>query len=414
MSGLESPTHQPPIWLRAIVQLVLISALLRVTISSVAPALPVIQQALGLDAAAAALTSTLPLLCFGLFAFAAPALLRRFDIELTVTLLVVLLLAGAAIRFSPTWWGLFGGTVVIGIGAAIGNAVVPVAIREFYPRRANRYLGLFSAGLSVGASLGAGATMPLIGAGFAWQVAINVWIVLNLLGLVWWLIGWRIAHAEERTAEALRPDDAPDSLGIRQVARRGEVWLICAHMGAQSALFFALMTWVPSWLQAQGQDASASGLVLSVFSLASLPGAILGARVIETRFWRGVLVVFTVIIVGALALLCFNGLPGATWLVWAGALVAGACQGALLTISLTFITGYRETRAIPAVSALANGVGFLVAAVLPFGLGWAAGRLGALEPVIWSVVALPVVVVALTFALKLRAQRPASGASMAV
>ncbi len=250
MSGLESPTHQPPIWLRAIVQLVLISALLRVTISSVAPALPVIQQALGLDAAAAALTSTLPLLCFGLFAFAAPALLRRFDIELTVTLLVVLLLAGAAIRFSPTWWGLFGGTVVIGIGAAIGNAVVPVAIREFYPRRANRYLGLFSAGLSVGASLGAGATMPLIGAGFAWQVAINVWIVLNLLGLVWWLIGWRIAHAEERTAEALRPDDAPDSLGIRQVAWRCS--MICAHMGAQSALL-APPTSVPSWLQAQGR-----------------------------------------------------------------------------------------------------------------------------------------------------------------
>lgn len=410
MPGIEQPTRQIPVWLRAISQLLLISVLLRLTIGSAAPALPLIQDALGLSPTVAALTGSLPLLCFGLFAFAAPALLRRFDIEFTVTALLVLLIVGAAIRFSPTVWGLLGGSVVIGIGVALGNAVVPVAIREFYPRRAGRYLGEFSAGLSVGASLGAAATMPLIEAGLAWQIAINVWIVANVIGLVWWLIGWREAHQDERTAAHLRPPDAPTPLPLSTVVGRGEVWLICAHMAGQSALFFTLMTWLPSWLQARGLDASASGLVWSVFSLASLPGAIVGARLVETRFWRPVLAAHTIIFVSALALLCFNGLPGAGWLVWLGALAAGAAQGAMLTISLGFITGYHQVQAIPAISALANGVGFLAAAALPIAFGWAAERLGTTDPVIGGLLVLPLVLVAITVGLRSRSRATVAGA----
>lgn len=394
--GLPADT---PFLLRAIVQLLLVAALLRITITSVAPALPLISDALGLSPAVAGLTSTLPLLCFGIFALLTPSLLGRFDIEATVTILLVLLTLGAAIRFIPTTTALLGGTVVIGVGAAIGNAVVPVAIREFYPGRAGQYMGLFSAALSIGASLGAGVTMPLIGAGQPWQVAINVWIVLNVLGLVWWLIGWRFARKGERTAPQLRPANAPATLPIRAVAGRPVVWLICAHMGVQSAMFFALMTWGPSWLQSQGLDANLAGLVFSVFSLASLPGAIFGGRLLSTRFWRPVLLGYVVVFVSAAAALGFNGF-GVPGLVWLAAVVAGAAQGAQLTMSLTFITGIPELAAVPAVSALANGIGFLIAAIWPFGLGWAAQQLGVLGPIIWSVALMPLAALALAFAIK--------------
>lgn len=397
----------PPVWLRAITQLVLISALLRTTINSVPPALPLIQDALGLSPTVAGLTSTLPLLCFGIFALVTPMLLRRFDIEATVTILLVLLIVGALIRFSPTVWGLLGGTVVIGIGAAIGNAVVPVSIREFYPRKASTYMGWFSAALSVGASLAAGATMPLIGAGLAWNVAINIWLVLNVIGLIWWLIGWRAAAEDDRTAAHLRGPDALPHRGVAEVIGQPRVWLVVAHMAVQSALFFSLMTWGPSWLQAQGLDASTSGLVFSVFSLSCLPGAIYGARLISNRWWRPVLIVYTVVIVGALALLGFNGLPGASWLVWAGAVIGGVCQGALLTTSLTFITTHPDAPAIPAVSALGNGGGFLIAACWPIGLGLVSQWLGGWTPVIWSVVVLPVAATLIAFALKGHGRQPA-------
>lgn len=397
-SGIER-VPSPPVLLRAIVQLLLIAALLRTSINSVAPALPLISAQLGISATVAGLTSTLPLLCFGIFALATPWLLRRFDIELTITILLVLLSLGTALRVWPTITGLLGGTIIIGIGAAIGNAVVPVAIREFYPRRATRYMGLFSASLSIGASIAAGVSMPLIRAGLAWQFAINIWLVANVVGLVWWLIGWRSAHAGERTAPQLRGAQASSNRPIRQVIGQPRVWLTCAHMGVQSAMFFALMTWGPSWLQAAGRDASSSGLVLSVFSLASLPGAIYGARLITSRWWRPLLAGYTVVFCLAVALMCFNGLPGAPWLVWVGTLVGGVCQGALLTSSLTFITGHPDARAVPAVSALGNGIGFLIAASWPIGLGLASDRLGTLTPIIWSVALLPLAAALISAAL---------------
>ena len=63
------------------VAVVLLGANLRAVFSSLPPLLEDVRADLGLSAAAAGLLTTLPLLCFGLLAPLAPALIRRISIE---------------------------------------------------------------------------------------------------------------------------------------------------------------------------------------------------------------------------------------------------------------------------------------------------------------------------------------------
>jgi CP family cyanate transporter-like MFS transporter len=97
------------------VAIALVAFNLRPAVASVGPVLPDIRADLGLTAAAAALLTMLPVLCFGLLAPAAPRLARRFGIE-WVLLGVLFVLVGSLIgRVLDGSWLLFIGSAVAGV-----------------------------------------------------------------------------------------------------------------------------------------------------------------------------------------------------------------------------------------------------------------------------------------------------------
>lgn len=395
-----------PFYLRAIVILVAVSMMLRLTVNNVAPVIPVIQKDLGLsDALAGLVVGSLPLFVFGVFAFATPSLIRRWGAPKTIAILLAIVVAGTVIRFIPTTTALVGGTIVLSIGVGMGNAVVPVAIRAFYPRRATAYMGWFSVGLNLGASLGAASTVPLmLTFGLSWNAAISVWFVAILLVLAWWLLGWGL---DRRRAVPILVEGGDDTVaGVGAMFRSPRLLAIAAHMGVQSAMFFSIMTWGPTWFQVAGATDAQSGVILAVFALAAIPGALLGPRLLEFRRWKAVLIGYGIIFLPAVTVMGFFGF-GNTVLGWAATLVAGVCTGAHLAMSLALIAGYPDVTKVAGLSALANGVGFLLASIWPVGLGALAEQLGGWEVPIISVVLMPIVTLAITFAInqKFQAER---------
>ncbi|GHK52433.1 hypothetical protein KPZU09_21690 [Klebsiella pneumoniae] len=135
MSSVISSTGRRPALL--IAGILLIATTLRVVFTGAAPLLDAIRSDYGLTTAQTGLLTTLPLLAFGLVSPLAAGVARRFGMERSLLLAMLLICAGIALRL-PSAALLFIGTAVIGCGIALGNVLLPGLIkRDFAACRAD-------------------------------------------------------------------------------------------------------------------------------------------------------------------------------------------------------------------------------------------------------------------------------------
>lgn len=368
-----APRHSPPADARhtsgiVLVGLLAVSLLLRSPIAAVPPALEAITTDLGLTPTTAGFATTLPLVCFGVFAFVAPALSTRVGSPQTIWVAVALLGAGVALRSLGAVAAFFVGITLIGLGIAIGNVMVPAVVRAEFPTRMASVMGRYTVALQVGAAAGAAATAPLMsGLGWSWQAALGIWLVLVLVILLVWSAAIVSARRSVPPGEARRPA-VPTRLAA--VARRRRTWGIVVVMGGPSLVFYSLLTWLPTQLTGYGISRTSAGFLLALFTLLGIPGSFLGPRLVGSpRGGWGIVALLSGYAVGVLGLLA----PGTAV---AGVILCGLCQGPVLSVSLTFIAHQRDAADVPAVSALAQGVGYLVAATGPAVLGSLFGSTG--------------------------------------
>lgn len=390
----RAPEEQTgPWWLSIIVVLFMVSFTLRVVVNNVAPALDIIAADLQLSKATAGLTSTLPLLCFGVFAFLTSPLMQRFGSSVTILLALGALFAGTALRAIPTFPGLMIGTALVGIGAAIGNVTVPVAIRDYYPHRAPVLTSWYSIGLTVGAAVGAAATIPLIELGLPWNWAVSVWIVLLALVGAWWVVAFRRAQPNPQSSANVNAE-SPQAVPMRGLLRYWYVWAICALMSLQGGMFFLVMTWLPTWLTEEGFSPATAGSITGVWSLMGLVGALIGPQILRLPGWIAVELVYLVIFLASGITLGYGGF-GSAGLAWGAAIVSGICEGVILSQTFAFITGQSNPAIVPGLSAFSNGVGWLLSAGMPSAFGYLASVTGSWDLAIWLTFLIPLVFVAI-------------------
>ena len=116
---------------------------------AVAPVLRDLRAETGLSSALAGLLTTLPVLCFGAFAPAAPRLARRIGLETAVALSLLLLAAGIALRLLSPLALLFAGSLFAGAAIAFANVLLPAYVKREYARP-GVVMGVYSASLNIG------------------------------------------------------------------------------------------------------------------------------------------------------------------------------------------------------------------------------------------------------------------------
>lgn len=338
------------------VAIVLITINLRLAISAVPPVLDDIRAALGLSTTGAGLLTTVPVLCFGLAAPLAPRLARRFGQEALLVAALVAVLAGIVIRIPESLVALFLGTIVLGVGIAVGNVLLPSIIKR---RSASpgTLMGLFTASLSISGALGAAFTVPLEEAFGSWTWALAVWGVVVLVALAVWLPDVRRAGA------------GPTAGSATAVRLRGDrtAWLVTGAFGLQSLLFYAHLSWIPDIFRDAGLSSAEAGAMLSVSMLLGIPASlvtpVIAARLPDQRL-LGV-VAPALWILGLAGLIADPG--GASWL-WM--VLTGIGQGMGVSLTLTFVVlRAPDGASAAALSGMAQGVGYLIAAAGPFIVG---------------------------------------------
>jgi MFS transporter, CP family, cyanate transporter len=325
----------------------------------VPPVVDEITADLGLTAAAAGLLTTGPVLCFGLFAPAAPVLARRLGAERVLLVALVPILIGLLVRAGSSTTALFAGTLIAGAGIAVGNVIVPAVLKARFATSVGPLTGIYSAALGGGAAIAAGLTVPIQSAlGVDWRAALAFWALPAALAIV--VVIAALVRDRATTTARGEPGAALSLLGD------GLAWQVTVFMGLQSLLFYAALAWLPSILSDEGYGAETAGGLLALYLIGGVPASLL-SPVVAARLQTqsGLTALTTAGMAAGLA-----GLILAPQAAWAWVALLAVAQGGSLGIALTIIIlRAPDPRRAAELSGMAQTIGYGLAAAGPLALG---------------------------------------------
>jgi MFS transporter, CP family, cyanate transporter len=336
--------------------LLVVAANLRPSLTGVGPLLAPLRAALELGPALGGLLTTLPLLAFAAISPMVPRLAARWGPERLLWGALVVLTLGIAVRWVPVVIGLFAGTVLIGAGVAVGNVVLPSLIKRDFPHRVGLLTGAYATVMGAVAAVASGVAVPISRlAPGGWRTALGCWIALALVAVVLW---FPRARTSRPAGETIRGHRLPWGSAL--------AWAVTAFMGLQSLGFYVVVTWLPQVFLDSGVSAAGAGWLLFLFqAVAVVTGLAVPAVLRFAADQRAVAAVSS-----AVSLTGYLGLAVAPrWaLLWTVVLGLGA--GSCLVLALAFLSlRARDAATAGALSAMAQSIGYLLAAAGPIAFG---------------------------------------------
>ena len=341
--------------------ILLIALNLRAGLAGVGPLVGDIRNATGLTNTALGFLTTLPLIAFGVVSAVTPVVSRRLGVDRSLALALALIGAGALTRsFAPVIL-LFGGTLALGTGIALGNVLLPVVVKRDFPRRASSMTSLYSSGMGVGAMLAAGLSVP-IARSIGWRGSLAIWSVPAAIALLTWLL-----HLSRRGRS--RDEWGSGARTPRPLGRSLLAWQVAAYMGIQSFTFYIVLAWLPDLLQSRGMGAAAAGWMLALSQATGIAGSAL-VPLLAGRFHDHRRIVWCLGAVESIALVGLSVARLASLdVVWVSLL--GFVLGGTFALSLLFlVVRAADAEASAELSGMAQSAGYLIAATGPatFGL----------------------------------------------
>ena len=350
---------------------------LRPQLVGIGPLIPGIQLDLNTSHAVAGLLGTIPVLCMGLFAPPAAFLSQRLGSRQALAAALALIGAfGIARAFVPGAALLILLTIPVGIGMGLGNALLPVSVKERFSDRPVFATGVYAAGINVGATLSAASAVPLARGLGDWRDALLVFSSVTLGLLVLWLVLTRVERGHVASS-------VPRPLALPWRSSLG--WRLVAAFFFMSATYYGLNAWLPDVYVERGWSEGKAGALLAVLNatqiVAGLSVAWLADRMWSRRTWMAACSGL-----GVLALLGVVLLPGGGFL-WA--FMLGATIGPLfsLTMALPLDIG-RGPAEVAAYTGLMLGAGYSLSAMSPLVLGAIRDASSGFGVVLWVLVGL--------------------------
>jgi len=346
----------------------LIALNLRLAIGSVLPVLETIRTDLGLGHAEVSFLVTVPALCMGLFALLAAPLSERLGRGRVILWAVFIVGIATAARI----WGmnplvLFGSTILVGIGIAISQTLLPSVVSEFFEDRAATVTGLYTAFVIAGAGLASFTTVELTNIFGDWPASLAAWGMMAMPALFVW------QPVVSRTSIPAQPDSIAPPMEIPWKSLWA--WFLSTYYGVAAALFFASVTWLAPRHAELGWNINQTGLLVTVLIGAQLVGALtisaVGDYTTDRRPWFALCWGGLVIGFGAIGLYPLSH-P------WIWTIFLGFGDGGLFALVLTLPVDYSSSpEATDRLSSLVLFGGYIIGAIGPPATGWMRGLTGA-------------------------------------
>lgn len=346
-----------------VVAIILIASNLRPAITSVGPIIDLLRESLSLSNFSIGILTSLPLIAFGIMSPIVPKMSMKYTNETTLIAGMIILVVGLVIRsvgFVPL---LFIGTILIGIGIAIANVLLPGIIKERFPESIPLMTSVYTTAMSLFAALASGVSLPIaVGLDLGWEAALGVWVFPAFIAIGIWMyfVKYRTS-ADDVEMYYVRANDL-------NMWRSPLAWQVAIFFGLQAFSYNALMTWLPEILIEYGATSRSSGWMLSFNQIVGLPASLL-IPIIAGKFksQRSIIIILCILAFGGyMGLLLGDGYN----IMLVSVALLGVAYGGLFPLSLVFL-GLRAKNALEAakLSGMAQAVGYLLAAVGPILLG---------------------------------------------
>lgn len=338
-----------------LVVIALVAVNLRTVLTSVPPVVLDIQETTGWSDVTLGLLTTLPVVAMGAFALAVPAISAVVGRSRTVGLAIALLALAAGLRLAGDVLPVMLVAVVLtGIGIALGAGLLPGIVREQLPDSVGLATGTWTGAMFTGAGIGAALTVPLAVLTGSWQIALALWALPAIIGLIAWALAERGRDSPGRTRV----------LSLRTLPWRNRTaWALTGYMTVNSIVYYGALAWIAPSLEERGWSAEAAGLIFGLFVVMSIPAALILPAWTQRAGSRRAIVIATAL-VSSVALLVM-GLTAEALIVPA-LLVFGFLHTGGFTVSLSMLSEYSSDSAAAArLTAMAFTVTYLVAALTP-------------------------------------------------
>ena len=346
---------------------------LRAAVTGLSPLLPRVASAIDLSGTEVGLLGALPPFCFAVSALTGPVLLRRTAAEHLVLIALALTAFGQLLR---PWAGAPGPFLALSVlallGMGLGNVVLPVLVKSWFPERIGRVTAVYVTAVTLGTALPPLFAVPLADAfGWAggsattgWQWALASWGLFAALVVLPWLGPVARPRATPESVPRVRP--ASPAPPLRPIHHSRTAWGVLLVFGGTSLNSYSLFAWLPVRLVDAGLGEAMAGAAVAVFAGVGVPASLVVPLVAARMRHQFPLVAgFGMCFAAGLAGLLL--LPGHGTLLWAFVTGVG---GSGFPLSLTLVgLRTRDPSMAGRLSGFAQGFGYLGAGIGPVAVG---------------------------------------------
>lgn len=355
----------------ALSAIALIAINLRTAVSSLSPVVNFIQAEISLPIVAIGLLGIAAPLAFAFSSSLSTKPARKFGLELTLLMTVAAIIGGNLIRaLAFDTASLFAGSMLTLFGVGIGNVLLPVMVRRYFPNRIGLVSSFYITLTSVSATMGSLFAVPVAETA-GWRFSLGQWAIFASLALIPLLPLLKNNRPSDDSAKAasLRVWKSPTAISI-------------AAVQSMTAIFgYVSFAWLPLLLiEHNGVSPLAAGNLLALFAIMGLPTSLV-VPVLASRFpaAQSIIVFFSATVgsIGALGLLLS---PNNLWL----SVVLLGLGPTMFPLALTlFNLRSRNQQTVLAVSSFGQGVSYSLASTAVLLVGILREITGGWEAAIW-------------------------------
>lgn len=351
-------------WLLAFI--FLISLNLRGPVTGVPPLLERISDTLQLNSSQTGLITSLPLFAFALFAPVASWLTRYFSLERILTMGALLIAIGMLVRSWGNLSTLYLGAILIGIGVAIGNVLLPSLLKREFANKVVQLTSIYVLMMSIGGFVMASMAVPIDN----WaqsrntEMELSSWSISLLCQCAFIVLPLLIGFS------GLLSNHTHSSANAQKVKvwRSLEAWQVGSFLALNSLFNYSVLAWVPAILVDYGYTDTKAGLYQGYIQLAgALPSLLLAPFISRLGSHRHLCMIATSL--GVISILGWLYLP--SWSgVWAFVFGFGFGVSMSYILGLSFVSlRASSARHAAALSGMSQFLGYTLAAIGPVVIG---------------------------------------------
>ncbi|HCN60287.1 MFS transporter [Mammaliicoccus fleurettii] len=369
--------------------MIFVASTLRAPLTSVGPVIELIKSDLEISNSLAGFLTTIPLILFGFVSPMVSKIVTKLTMPSTILYALVILLIGLLLRVSGDIGLFIIGTILLGVAIAFGNVCLPSYVKWRFPLQIGLFTGVYSATMNFTAGLGGGLSYPLSEiTPLGFRLSLSFWVVLTILAIIFWIP--QVKSGKQQEVQATKEMQNKVQGPKVRMSTSKLAWVVALTMAMQSMVFYTVIAWMPTILIDKGLSPTAAGYLLMLNQFSQVPMTFI-FPIIASKMQNQKLLVT---IVSMLFILGFSLLFSQSYIVLiVGIIIAGFGMGAGFSLCMTFFSIRARTNAgSMSLSGFGQSVGYFIAAIGPFLIGFLHDLLGG-----WDIGIISLIIISVLF-----------------